>query len=156
VDAGTTTVHTARRVRDQGVERVVVGLETLTSFGDLAAIVREVGGPHVVFSLDIRLGHPVTRAGATFEREAPVTLARRAADAGAGAVLVLDLGRVGRATGPDIDLLRSIRAELAHCDLLAGGGVRGAADLEQLRDAGCNGVLIGTALHSGLDVANFQ
>ena len=156
VDAGTSTVGAAQRVRDQGVARVVVGLETLASFEDLAAIVREIGAPHVVFSLDVREGRSVTRPGAPFERDAPVLLARRAVAAGIDAVLVLDLGRVGQSGGPDVDLLRSIRGELTHCELLAGGGVRGAADLAQLRDAGCDGVLIGTALHTGLDLTNLQ
>jgi phosphoribosylformimino-5-aminoimidazole carboxamide ribotide isomerase len=156
VDAGTTTVGGARAVRDQGAACVVVGLETLTSFEDLTAIVREIGAAHVVFSLDLRDGHPVTRDGAPFGRDRPLALAQRAAAAGAQEVLVLDLGRVGRSSGPDLVLVRSIRAALDHCGLLVGGGVRGAADLDQLAGAGCTGALVGTALHSGLDLSRFR
>jgi phosphoribosylformimino-5-aminoimidazole carboxamide ribotide isomerase len=156
VDAGTTTVAGGRAVRDQGATRVVIGLETLTSFEDLTAIVREIGAAHVLFSLDLRDGHPVTRVGASFERDTPLALAQRAAVAGVEGVLVLDLGRVGRSSGPDLALVRSIRAELAHADLLVGGGVRGAADLDQLAGAGCTGALVGTALHTGLDLSRFR
>jgi phosphoribosylformimino-5-aminoimidazole carboxamide ribotide isomerase len=156
VDAGTATVAAAQRVRAQGATRVVVGLETLASFDELDAIVRAIGASHVVFSLDIHDGRAVTRMGAPFDRDAPLTLAGRAADAGVRSVLLLDLGRVGRGAGPDLAVLRSVRSAMPDSELLLGGGVRDAVDLDQLADAGCDGVLIGTALHAGLDVSSFE
>ena len=34
-------------------------------------------------------------------------------------------------------------------ELLAGGGVRTRRDLERMRDAGCDGALVASALHAG-------
>ncbi len=59
VDAGTYEVSGAIEVFSCGADEVVVGLETLRSFADLATIVSEVGTSRVIFSLDLRLGRPV-------------------------------------------------------------------------------------------------
>jgi phosphoribosylformimino-5-aminoimidazole carboxamide ribotide isomerase len=151
VDAGVATVRDADRVLEVGVARVVVGLETLTSFEDLALIVQAVGGARVVFSLDTRDGRPVARSGTSLDQLAPLALAERALRAGASAILILDLGRVGRAVGADLDLMRALRSA-CPCELLVGGGVRSVADLDRLADEGCDGALVGTALHGGLQV----
>jgi phosphoribosylformimino-5-aminoimidazole carboxamide ribotide isomerase len=152
VDAGSGNAAAAVRVLGQGATRVVAGLETLATFGDLAAIVRVAGAPAVVFSLDLRDGRPVTRAGVPFEHEAPLALAERAAAAGARSILVLDLGRVGGSSGPDLQLLERVHAALPDIELLAGGGIRDAADVGKLARAGVSGVLAGTALHEGRDL----
>jgi uncharacterized protein related to proFAR isomerase len=64
--------------------------------------------------------------------------------------LLLDLDRVGRAVGPDVALLSAVRSRVADRELLVGGGIRYAYDLQALTQLGCDGVLIGTALHGGL------
>jgi len=153
VDAGVATVRAAERVLECGAARAIVGLETLSSFDDLARIVRTVGGQRVVFSLDVRDGRPVTLPGASVEGGTPVEMADRAIQAGAGTVLLVDLGRVGRAVGADLDLVGELRSSHPTSELVVGGGVRNTADLERLDAMGCDGVLLGTALHGGMQVA---
>jgi phosphoribosylformimino-5-aminoimidazole carboxamide ribotide isomerase len=148
LDAGVARAADAARAVQEGAARVVVGLETLSGFGDLEEIVRTVGAERVAFSLDLRGGEPVVRAGGV-PREAPAVLARRAAGAGVGAVIVLDLARVGAAAGVDLSLLTEIRRAAPDVELLAGGGVRGRDDLARLARAGCDGALVATALHDG-------
>ena len=65
-------------------------------------------------------------------------------------VIALDLARVGTGTGPDLDLITAVRRVAPpHVTVLAGGGVRGWTDLEQLAEAGCDGALVATALQQG-------
>ena len=150
VDGAVAEPETATALLRRGVARVVVGLETLRGAGDLAAIVAAVGGDRVVFSLDLRHGRPVVQAGlqglAASDAE---SLAVRAIEAGAGAVLVLDLGRVGTGGGVDLRLLALVRRALGSTELLAGGGVRTRRDLDRMRDVGCDGALVASALHAG-------
>ena len=146
LDAGVSSIPQAREVLDLGIAHVVVGLETLISFDALAGICEDVGGARVAFSLDLRNGVPV---GADAGGESPERIAGRAAAAGAASIVVIDLARVGSEGGLDLDLIRRVRETIAHRLLLAGGGVRGVEDLNQLGHAGCDGVLIATALHHG-------
>ena len=73
------------------------------------------------------------------------SLAVRAIEAGAGAVLVLDLGRVGTGGGVDLRLLAMLRRAVGSTELLAGGGVRTRRDLDRMRDVGCDGALVASA-----------
>ena len=78
-----------------------------------------------------------------------VSLAARAVAAGVTTLLVLDVGRVGTGGGVDLELLEALRRRFPSVRLLAGGGVGGRRDLDRIRDAGCDGVLVATALHTG-------
>jgi phosphoribosylformimino-5-aminoimidazole carboxamide ribotide isomerase len=140
-------VDEARRAVDRGATRVIVGLETLPSFAHLEAIRNAVG--RVVFSLDLREGKPVVLAGGTIEAGASVeTITRQAVDAGVDTMIAIDLARVGTGAGVDLVLIDRLRAHAPSAILIAGGGIRGWADLEQLAEAGCDGALVATALHA--------
>ena len=76
-------------------------------------------------------------------------MAARAAEAGVGALIVIDLARVGMGTGLDLALITRVREAVPGLTLFAGGGVRGPEDLARLADAGCDGALVATALHDG-------
>jgi len=144
LDAGVSSVDRARHALDLGATHVVVGLETLPSFDALREICATIGGNRVAFSLDLRDGQPIAVDG-IFE-ESPELLAGRAADAGAGSVIVIDLARVGTRAGIDFDLLGRIRAATPGLTLVAGGGISGPQDLERLAALGCDGALVATAL----------
>jgi len=144
LDAGVSSVDRARHALDLGATHVVVGLETLPSFDALREICATIGGNRVAFSLDLREGQPIAVDGIL--EESPELLAGRAADAGAGSVIVIDLARVGTRAGIDFDLLGSIRAATSGLTLVAGGGISGPQDLERLAALGCDGALVATAL----------
>jgi phosphoribosylformimino-5-aminoimidazole carboxamide ribotide isomerase len=152
VDAGAHKLEGAVEVLACGASEVVVGLETLRSFTDLAVIVDAVGTPQVIFSLDLRLGtpilHPVLQ-NACGTRPSAVSLAAQAVDAGVRSLLVLDLGRVGTGGGADLGLLEELRRRFPAVRLLAGGGVLARRDLDQMRDTGCDAALVASAVHSG-------
>ena len=131
VDCGAATPAGAAEAVADGAARVVVGLETLPTFGALKAIAAAIGTERIVFSLDLREGQPVLRPGAP-HHGSPLELARAAVEAGA-----------------DLGLVAAIRRAHPELELLAGGGVGSLADLERLADAGCDGALVAAALHAG-------
>jgi len=153
LDAGIRSVSAARHALELAAAVVIVGLETLPSYDALAKICASAGGDRVAFSLDLRNGEPVVTAGdsgaAGVQSEPAHVVAARAAGAGAGAVIVIDLARVGTGTGLDFALIAHVREAVPDVTLLAGGGVRGTEDLARLADAGCDGVLVATALQDG-------
>jgi phosphoribosylformimino-5-aminoimidazole carboxamide ribotide isomerase len=152
LDSGAASVADARRALELAAAVVVIGLETLPSYGALAEICASVGGDRVAFSLDLRDGEPITASRVRNEpahNEPAHIIAERAAQAGVAAVIVIDLARVGTGTGLDLALIARVRDAVPGLTLLAGGGVRGPEDLVRLADAGCDGALVATALHDG-------
>ena len=149
LDAGVSSTAAAQHALDLRAARVVVGLETLPSFDALGLICDAVGGDRIAFSLDLRDGEPIVTGDGIPLGEPAHVMASRAADMGAGAVIVIDLARVGTGSGPDVELIDRVRTAALGPAVLAGGGVRGLEDLARLADVGCDGALVATALHDG-------
>ncbi len=148
VDAGVSSPADGRRVADLGAGRVVIGLETLVSLDALSRICEAVGRDRTAFSLDVRQGRPVVMS-TDLAGEPAHAIAARAAEAGIGAIILLDLDRVGADGGPDLDRVARVRSAAQDPMLLVGGGIRDAGDVRALAGVGCDGVLLATALHRG-------
>ncbi|MHC1631194.1 MAG: HisA/HisF-related TIM barrel protein [Methanotrichaceae archaeon] len=63
-------------------------------------------------------------------------------------IILLELDRVGTSAGLDERFLRE-SASLSHHDLILGGGVKDASDLDRLEKLGIKGALVATAIHNG-------
>ncbi len=143
VDAGVSEPEHARELLDLGVDRVVVGTETLADADALDHL------PDAVLSVDLRDGRtlsPDPRLAGLPALEALALLHRPRE------VIVLDLARVGSGAGPDVALIAEIHAAFPELSLLAGAGVRDADDLRALAGAGAAGALVATALLRGVEL----
>jgi phosphoribosylformimino-5-aminoimidazole carboxamide ribotide isomerase len=148
VDAGTVAAPAIARLLELGVARVVIGTESLPGAQAFRRLATELPEAPLVLSVDMRGGEVLSPDPALSGIGAADAL-ERLADAGAREAIVLDLLRVGSGEGPDVTLIDELHARFPDIQLLAGGGVRDAADLASLAGAGAAGALVATALHSG-------
>lgn len=165
VDVGLRDVESGRALLTAGVDRVIAALETSAGPADLRVLLQQLGAQRVTFSLDLQSGRPMTSAhgwqeaaGGTIPGESPSAplstaggrLARQALECGVRSLIVLDLSGVGEARGvPTLALCAALRAHAPGVEIITGGGIRGAADLEQLARAGADAALVASALHDG-------
>jgi phosphoribosylformimino-5-aminoimidazole carboxamide ribotide isomerase len=143
VDAGVSEPEQVRALLDLGAHRVIVGTETLPDPDALDAL------GQVVLSIDLRDGRLLSPDPQLAGLPAPEALARLHRPE-LREVIVLDLARVGSGAGLDFELIGELHAAFPDIELLAGGGVRDAADLRALAEAGAAGALVATALHTGV------
>jgi phosphoribosylformimino-5-aminoimidazole carboxamide ribotide isomerase len=148
VDAGVTDAAAVRPLLELGIARVVIGTETLADPAALGRLRSQLNDAPLVLSLDLR-GDRVVSPDADLGRLGAAEALGVLGQAGVSEVIVLDLARVGSGAGPDVALVRELRARFPELELLAGGGVRGLADLRALAEAGAAGALVATALHQG-------
>jgi HisA/HisF family protein len=148
VDGGVSTVEAAQRLLAQGAKRIIAGSETLASLEQLRRLIAAVGTPSLVLSLDLRDGR-LLGGSPEIARLEPSDLATRAWEAGIRSFIVLDLARVGSATGVQTGLAARLRRQYPQAQVVVGGGVRGADDLLELARLGLDAVLVATALHDG-------
>ena len=141
VDAGVSDPEGARALLELGVDRVVVGTETLADADALPF--------DAVLSVDLYDGRVLSRDPRLAGLSALDAVALLA---GPREVIVLDLARVGTSSGPDVALIAELHAAFPDLALLAGGGVRDADDLRALADAGAAGALVATALLRGVEL----
>ena len=129
--------------------QIVIGLESVSQPELLPELAAIVGAERAVFSLDLYEGRPRTESGVWANVDL-LEVVQQAIDAGFRRLIVLDLGDVGKRSGTStLPLCRAIRAAHSGLELIAGGGVRDATDLDRLAQAGCNGALVASALHDG-------
>ena len=152
LDAGLGTLDEAKDVSRQsellGLNiRSVIGLESLRSINELAAIGQHIADP--IFSLDLKDGIPQVRC-AEWRDANPLEIAQAVLDCGIADLIVLDLADVGTSGGTrTLDLCQAIRRQGNFREVIAGGGVRGQSDLKALANAGCSAALVASALHDG-------
>jgi phosphoribosylformimino-5-aminoimidazole carboxamide ribotide isomerase len=128
---------------DAGAARTIVGTAALDDVETLATRF----GEQLVVAVDARDGLVVADG---WKSETGVTapeLARRCAGTGVRRLLVTSTRRDGSLAGPDLGLLEDVLG--AGLPVLAAGGIATLADLVALRDLGCEGAVVGTALWSG-------
>jgi phosphoribosylformimino-5-aminoimidazole carboxamide ribotide isomerase len=140
-DAGTATAASAAALERAGVSRIVVGTESLGPDG-----LAQLTDVPVTLSLDLRDGRLVSQDPALSGE--PVRAARTLADQfNVTDVVIIDLVRVGSDDGPAAAAVEEVAGW--GRPVIAGGGVRGIADVDALTAAGASGVLVATALHTG-------
>lgn len=149
VDRGVRTAEDVQELLDLNVHQVVVALETLQQPQDLADLIRQFGAQQLILSLDLKHGQLQTQCP-EWQSSNPVQLAVLLHQLGLHSIIVLDIAAVGTNSGtPTLSLCREVRTQLPHVALVTGGGIRNSEDIQQLQQAGADGVLIASALHDG-------
>jgi phosphoribosylformimino-5-aminoimidazole carboxamide ribotide isomerase len=129
----------------------VIGLESWERIEDLAKI---AGRDSAVFSLDLKQGQPLTK-DAAWQGASPLEIVAEVYRHGLRRFIVLDLADVGSGQGTStLPLVRQLLARWPDLQITAGGGIRGPADLRELKSAGLAGALVASALHDGRITAN--
>ena len=130
---------------DAGATRAIVGTAAL----DPGTLIRlaERFGERLVVAVDARDGRVVADGWVTESDVTPRQLAHTCAEAGVRRLLVTATRRDGSLAGPDVELLADVLE--AGISVLAAGGISSLDDLRALRDLGCEGAVVGSALWSG-------
>jgi len=154
VGGGIRDDDTAATLLAAGAARVVVGTAALREPAFAGRLVRDHGAHRVVAAIDVRDGLALGdgwRAGAAGVDAAHAVSVL--ADRGVATFAVTAIDRDGRLEGPDTDLLAAMIG-LGRGAIIASGGISSLTDLEQVRELGCAGAIVGRALYDGrMDLA---
>jgi len=143
VSGGVRAVKTARELLEAGASRVIMGT---AAFGERSVLDEMVAslGDRLVVAVDVRDGN-VAVAGWLDQTAISVDDAlARCRDAGVQRILGTAISRDGTMSGPDLELVAKFCA--SGLQVLAAGGIRGADDLADLEELGCEGAIVGRAL----------
>jgi len=149
VDSGVRESQDAAILAGAGIEKIILGLETITGPSVLGSICEALGPEGIVFSLDLKAGQPVGDLR-EWDSPAPLDIAAQAIEMGVETVILLDLAKVGSGSGTGTeDLCKKLTARHPHVEIVAGGGVKDFSDLLYLCALGLGAVLVASALHDG-------
>ena len=150
VGGGLRQERTIDAALEAGAARVIVGTAAAggsTVTGPSLSLLAERYGERLVVAIDARDGTVVTDGWLAESDVSAADLAHRCAEAGVRRLLVTSTRRDGSLAGPDLPLLAEVLG--AGIPVLAAGGIASLDDLARLRDLGCEGAVVGSALWSG-------
>ena len=146
VGGGYRSVAAIQSALDAGAARVLVGTAALEP--ELLRKIASRFADRVVVAVDVRDGRVAVEGWTRDSELEPADLARRCREAGVERLLVTSTRRDGSFAGPDLDLVTEVCAA-AGLPVLAAGGVASLEDVRALRELGCEGVVVGSALWRG-------
>jgi phosphoribosylformimino-5-aminoimidazole carboxamide ribotide isomerase len=136
---------------ESGVSRVVVGSLAVQRPEEVRDWIASFGIEHICCAFDVRPAgdtFDVVIKGWTTSGGATLMNALTAYPAGAlKHIVATDVSRDGVLTGPNIALLRTLRAQRPDLAVQASGGVSSLEDLRALRATGVAGAIVGRALY---------
>jgi cyclase len=161
VGGGVRSVADMRDVLRAGADKVTVNTAAVRDPSLVEACARRFGRQAVIVAIDARRWSPggpgepvawevVVRGGRDGTGIDAVEWACRAADLGAGEVLLTSMDRDGTRAGYDIALLRAVSTSVT-VPVIASGGAAGPADLvEAILEGGADAVLAASIFHRRL------
>lgn len=134
---------------DRGATRVVLGTIAIQQPQIIEQAINRWGVDAICIALDARDGKITTHGWQQASSLTPVDFGRQIEAAGARHALFTDVSRDGLLSGVNIDATAELARETG-LSVIASGGVRGLADVQQLAAArNIAGVVIGMALYAG-------
>jgi len=144
---GVRSLEDAQQLCDAGVSWVVLGTVAAEAPARLKDFVNSFGSK-ICVGIDARDGRVMTRGWETATPLMAVDLAQSVAKCGVERIIYTDIARDGALVGPNIEQTLAV-AEAANVRVTASGGVSSLDDIERLRDARMDSVIVGKALYEG-------
>ena len=160
VGGGVSSVDDVDRLLRAGADKVAVNTAAIQRPELVAEIADRFGNQVLVLSLDVRRvpsgserGTPsgfevTTHGGRKSAGLDAIEWVSRAAELGAGEILLNAMDADGTQAGFDLDVIRLVRAAVS-VPVVASGGAGAAADFPPAVDAGADAVLAATVFHFG-------
>ncbi|MGE0353218.1 MAG: 1-(5-phosphoribosyl)-5-[(5-phosphoribosylamino)methylideneamino]imidazole-4-carboxamide isomerase [Gemmatimonadales bacterium] len=145
VGGGMRSLEAIRRVLEQEVTRVVLGTVAVTHPEILEQVIAEAGPLKLAVGLDARHGLVTFEGWQQSSTLKVADVARRVIRMGVRTIVYTDITRDGMLRGVDLD--GSVALQRLGAGVIVSGGVGTLKDLEQLREAGLAGVVVGRALY---------
>jgi phosphoribosylformimino-5-aminoimidazole carboxamide ribotide isomerase len=148
IGGGLRDIESIEAALESGAARTIIGSAPLKAGSGLSlTLLSGRFANRLVIAIDAKDGKVVVDGWVTETVMTPKALARECTDAGVQRLLVTATRRDGSLAGPDLELLGEVLE--AGVPVLAAGGIASLDDLRTLRDLGCEGAVVGSALWSG-------
>jgi len=131
-----------------GASQVTCGSIAVTQPGLFLQWLAEYGPERIILGADFRQRKVATGGWLSESETDIISFLQKYRSEGIVYAMCTDIERDGMLGGPSVDIYREI-AEIEGLSLIASGGITTAADIMTLREARCEGAIIGKAIYEG-------
>lgn len=136
-----------RHYLDLGVNRVILGTAAVEDFDFLTRMLQRYG-EQIAVGVDARDGKVAVRGWREQTDVPAISFCKKLADAGVHTIIYTDISRDGMGLGTNLDIYRTLAAEVA-CDIVASGGITALDEFCALKKIGTYAAIVGKALYTG-------
>ena len=145
---GLRTTDDFRNVFNSGASQATAGSVAVKNPDMFLKILNEFGAEKIILGADFANGK-VTASGWLENSDKDIkTFISDYVNNGVKYVICTDISKDGMLQGPSATIYAEILSEI-NINLIASGGISSIEDLEEIRQTGCEGVIIGKAFYEG-------
>ena len=130
-----------------GAAMIITGSIAVKDPARVASWINKHGQYKIILGADVNNGKIVVDAWQTVTVHDLFTFIESFINKGVQKVMCTDVSRDGMMQGPAFELYRQLRVRFMDVFLIAGGGISTLAELEELREIGIDGAIIGKAIY---------
>lgn len=146
---GIRSLEQIRQFLELGISRVIIGSTAIKQPEMVQQAVAEFGAAKVVVGVDGRREMVATHGWLDTAIVSMAELIDQMVGYGVRHFIVTDIDRDGTMQGPNVALLVKLQQQFSDAEIIASGGIRSIADLQDLRTHGIQSAVIGKALAAG-------
>lgn len=146
---GIRSLEQIRQFLELGISRVIIGSAAIKQPEMVQQAVAEFGAAKVVVGVDGRHEMVATHGWLDTATVSMAELIDQMVGYGVRHFIVTDIDRDGTMQGPNVALLVKLQQQFSDAEIIASGGIRSIADLQDLRTHGIQSAVIGKALAAG-------
>jgi phosphoribosylformimino-5-aminoimidazole carboxamide ribotide isomerase len=146
---GLRSMAALRQVWNAGAQLFSVGSVAVKAPDEFRAWVERFGADKFLIGADVRNRQLAVHGWVEQTGLELFDFLRRVTALGVQQFSITDIDRDGLLTGPAFDLYRDVLREFPDIQLTASAGISQISDLEELREIGCSGAIVGKAFFEG-------
>lgn len=145
---GIRSLADVERTLSMGVDRIILGTVAIHSPETLEQAVETYGSEKIAIAIDVYDGKVKVRGWQQQTDQDPVSLSKKLENLGVKTLIYTNIAHDGVGTGVDVTMTRRL-AEETGMNVIASGGVNSLEDVNKVKAAGLDGLIIGRALYDG-------
>ncbi len=147
VGGGIRTEERIKAYLDLGVSRVILGTAAAENFPFLQAMVEKYQGK-IVVGVDAKDGKVALHGWKNVTEITALEFCKKLEAIGVAAIIYTDISKDGGLKGTNLPLYQTLTRELS-IPIVASGGITYLEEIQQLKEMGLTGAIVGKALYEG-------
>ncbi|GHU62654.1 1-(5-phosphoribosyl)-5-[(5-phosphoribosylamino) methylideneamino] imidazole-4-carboxamide isomerase [Clostridia bacterium] len=149
VGGGVRSLAQINRYKEIGIDRVILGSKAVEDRYFLRKAY-SIYGNLLAVSIDAKDDMVATRGWKNISEWNYLDFAKEIEDIGLPTIIYTDISRDGTLHGPNLEHLERLVSAVPSLKIIASGGVRSKEDLEDIKNLGVYGTIVGESLYQGL------
>lgn len=149
VGGGIRSIEQIQDYLNVGIDRVIIGSMAVKNPAFVKEAIETFGADKIVVGIDAKAGMVATEGWLETSDVDFITLAKEMEKIGVQLIVYTDVDRDGTLAGPNFEHYEQLVENLTTAKVIASGGIHAVSDLEQLKEIGVVGTIVGKAYYNG-------